>query len=269
VTPHLRLHDGVDIPRLGLGVYLSGAQTEGAVQRALEVGYRHVDTAAIYRNEAAVGAALRKSRIPRNDVWITTKLWNDDHGYERALRACEKSLDRLGLNHVDLYLLHWPVPKLRLESWRALEELRARGLCRTIGVSNFTRAHLEELLAVAKVKPHVNQIELHPFLPQPDLVAYCAANGIAVEAYSPLTKGERLDDPRLKKVAQRHGRTVAQVLIRWALDKNWVVLPKSTNPERIQKNAQVFDFELSPEDRATLDAMDEGLRTAWDPSDVP
>jgi methylglyoxal/glyoxal reductase len=270
----VRLANGVELPVLGLGVFRAGAgrATENAVTWALEAGYRHVDTARIYGNEAEVGAAVRgwceRHGTDRRDVFVTTKLWNDDHGYDRAIEAFEASVERLGLGHVDLYLLHWPVPKLRAESWRALETLLEEGRCRAIGVSNFTVRHLDELLQSARIAPAVNQVELHPFLQQRALVRYCREHGIAVEAYSPLTKGRRLGDPRLGAVAAELGRSPAQVLIRWSIEKGFVVIPKSTDRARIEANADVFDFEIGAERMGWLDGLDEHLRTAWDPSSV-
>lgn len=264
----LTLNNGVHIPRFGLGVFRSGRETRDAVQAALAAGYRHVDTAHIYRNEAEVGAALKAGAAARGDVFVTTKLWNDHHGYDAALRAFDESLRALGLEYVDLYLLHWPVPGMRLESWRALEAIHRTGKARAIGVSNFTERHLMELADVAQILPAVNQVELHPFLAQPALVAACHKLGIAVEAYSPLAKGRRLDHPVLTEVGAAHGKSVAQVMIRWSLQKGFISIPKSANPKRIQENAAVFDFALSEAEMRTLDALDEGLRTAWDPTGV-
>lgn len=265
----LLLRDGRRIPRVGLGVFRAprGETTRAAVRAALAAGYRHVDTAAVYGNEADVGAAIRESGVPRDEVFVTTKLWNQDHGEEAALRAFEASLARLGLGYVDLYLVHWPVPGLRLATWRALERLHAEGRARSIGVSNYMPRHLDELLAVARVPPAVNQVEVHPFLQQRDVRAACAAHGIVVEAYSPLTKGLRLGHPVVARVAAETGLTPAQVLIRWGLEHDLVVLPKSTNPSRIVENLAVFDVALSPAQRAALDGLEEGLVTGWDPRD--
>lgn len=268
-----RLNNGVEIPRLGLGVYraAAGAEARNAVLWALEAGYRHVDTAAFYGNEADVGRAIRESGIAREDVFVTTKLWNEDHGYDAALAAFDASLERLGFDYVDLYLIHWPVPDLRLESWRALERLYGEGRARAIGVSNYMVQHLEELLAHCTVVPAVNQIELSPWSwrSRRDVVELCRAQGIALEAYSPLTKGRRLDDPTLRSVAERVGRTPAQVLIRWALQRDLIVIPKSTNRGRIRENADVFDFELPAAEMERLEALDEGLVTGWDPTSAP
>jgi methylglyoxal/glyoxal reductase len=267
--PTIPLRDGRAIPQLGLGVFQipSGESTRSAVAAALAAGYRHVDTAAMYRNEADVGAAIRASGLPPDSVWVTTKLWNSDQGAKTARPAFEASLDRLGLDAVDLYLLHWPHAR-SLESWQVLEQLHAEGLARSIGVSNFMVRHLDELLARASVPPVVNQIELTPFLhrSREDTLRRCAEEGIAVEAYSPLTKGRRLGDPTVEQVAAEAGRTAAQVLIRWSLQKGFIVIPKSSNAGRIAENAAVFDFVLDEPQMAMLDALDEDLTTGWDPA---
>jgi diketogulonate reductase-like aldo/keto reductase len=216
-----------------------------------------------------VGEAIHSSGIPREEIFVTTKLWNDDHGYDGALRAFEESRERLGLDVVDLYLIHWPVRRLRVDSWRALEKLYRDGLCRAVGVSNYTVRHLDELLNTCEVVPAVNQVEFSPFLYQRDLLEHCHANGVRLEAYSPLTKGRRLSDPTLAEMAGRYGKTPAQVLVRWALERDVVVIPKSARPERIRENADVFDFVLEPDDLATLDGLDEGLHTSWDPTGEP
>jgi diketogulonate reductase-like aldo/keto reductase len=265
------LSNGVEIPVLGLGVYQSrpGQETRAAVASALALGYRHVDTARVYGNEADVGRALTASGLPRKDVFLTTKLWNDDHGYDATLRACDASLRRLGVEQLDLYLVHWPVQGLRGETWRAMERLLADGKARAIGVSNYTIRHLEELLAGARVPPSVNQVELHPFLLQRELLAFCSAHRIQVEAYAPLVKARRMSHPVLKRVAEKHRKTPAQVLVRWSLEHGLVVIPKSVQPERIRENADVFGFALDAEDLAALDGLDAGFRTSWDPTDVP
>ena len=267
--PAITLRDGRAIPQLGFGVFQipPGRDTREAVEAALALGYRHVDTAAVYRNEADVGAAIRASGLSPSSVWVTTKLANADQGAATARRAFEASLERLGLDAVDLYLLHWP-HALRLESWLVLEQLHAEGLARSIGVSNFLVRHLDELLARASVRPAVNQIELSPFLyrTREDTLLRCAEAGIAIEAYSPLTKGRRLDDFSVNVIADEVGRTAAQVLIRWSLQKGFVVLPRSSNSARIAENAAVFDFALDDAQTAKLDALDEGLTTGWDPA---
>ena len=262
------LNTGARLPQVGLGVWQAprGSGTRGAVEAALRSGYRHVDTASIYGNEADVGAAVRASGLPREEVFVTTKLWNADQGHDSALRAFDQSLERLGLAYVDLYLLHWPVAGKRLDSWRALERLHDEGRARAIGVSNFLRPHLEELLGRARVVPAANQIELSPFLQRRETVAFCRQHGIAVEAYSPLTRGERLDDPVVLEVANGSGRSPAQVLLRWGVQHGFVVLPKSTRPQRIAENAALFDFALGASEMAALDGLEEGLTTGWDPA---
>lgn len=260
------------IPQIGLGVYKAqpGPDTKNAVLAALEAGYRHVDTASIYNNEADVGEAIAASGLDRSEVFVTTKLWNDDHGYDNALRAFDRSLTQLGLAYVDLYLIHWPVPILRLETWRALERLTLDGRVRDIGVSNYLAKHIDEILEYAPVVPAVNQIELSPYLYRTrlDTVERCRQHDIVIEAYSPLTKGRKLDDPILAEIGRVHGKTPAQVLIRWAIQHGFVVLPKSINPARIQANHDVFDFELTENHMNRLDDLDEGLVTGWDPADV-
>jgi diketogulonate reductase-like aldo/keto reductase len=270
--PTITLRDTRAIPQLGFGVFQipPGEDTQAAVEAALAAGYRHVDTAAVYRNEADVGAAIRASRLAPGSVWVTTKLANADQGAATARRAFEASLERLGLDAVDLYLLHWPHER-RLESWGVLEQLHAEGLAHSIGISNFLVRHLDELLARASVPPAINQIELSPFLyrSREDTLRRCAEEGIVVEAYSPLTKGRRLDDSTVASIATEAGRTPAQVLIRWSLQKGFVVLARSSNAGRIAENAAVFDFTLDDAQIGALDALDEGLTTGWDPARQP
>ncbi len=265
------LRGGVAMPVLGLGVWQTapGDETRNAVRWALEAGYRLIDTARAYRNEEDVGAALRESGVPRAEVFVTTKLWNSDHGYDATLRACDESLKRLGLEQLDLYLIHWPVEKLRHDSWRAMERLLADGKARAIGVSNYTVRHLDELLGKAKEPPSVDQVEFSPFLHQRALLEHCRKHGIQLEAYGPLVRGHRMDHPVLQRVAHRHGRTPAQVLVRWGLQHGLVSIPKSVHQDRIRENADVFGFALDAEDLAALDALDEGYRTSWDPTDAP
>lgn len=266
-TATLPLRSGGTIPVVGLGVWQSarGAETREAVTKALALGYRHVDTARIYGNEADVGAAVKSSGVPRGEIFVTTKLWNDDQGFDSALRAFDKSLERLALDHVDLYLIHWPVEGKRRDSWRALERIKSEGRARAIGVSNFLVKHLEELLGEAKEPPSVNQIEIHPFLQHRETRAFCKKHDIVVEAYSPLTRGEKLGHAVVKDVAKRTKRTPAQVLLRWGVQHGLVVLPKSTREERIRENGSLFDFTLDDAAMQALDALDEGHATGWDP----
>ncbi len=265
-STRVELNSGAQIPQVGLGVWQSGGATKKAVAAALAGGYRHVDTAAVYGNEAAVGAAVNESGIPREQLFVTTKLWNSDHGYDKALRALETSLKRLHLDYVDLYLMHWPVQGLRLDTWRAFEQLVADGRARSIGVSNFMVPHLQELQSAAKVLPAVNQIELTPFLQRRETVALCRKLGIRLEAYSPLTRGQRLTHPTVTAIAAELRKSPAQVLLRWGLQHDFIILPKSVTPERIAENAALFDFELPAAAMQRLDGLEEGLVTGWDPS---
>ena len=265
------LNNGVKMPVLGLGVYQSppGRMTQHAVEFALKNGYRHVDTARIYNNEGDVGKAVSESGLPRGEVFVTTKLWNSDQGYESTLRACEASLRRLGLSYLDLYLIHFPVSGVREASWKAMTTLLKQGKCRAAGVSNFTVRHLEELLRTTDIVPAVNQVEFNPFLYQRELLDYCQEKGIQLEAYSPLARGEKLADPRIKALAAKYSKTPAQIMIRWSLEHGLVVIPKSVREERIRENSQVFDFNLAEKDMAVLDSLDENLRKNWDPTGVP
>lgn len=263
----LTLNNGVEIPVLGLGVYQTppGPTTEAAVLWALDAGYRHIDTASVYGNEADVGAAIRTIGIPREEIFVTTKLWNDDQGFRETRAACYASLERLELDYVDLYLIHWPLKSTRLESYRALESLYAEKITRAIGVSNFLIPHLEELLLNAETVPAVNQVEYHPFGYSRDLRDFCRMQGIAVQAYAPLAQATRLDHPVVLQVAEAHDKTAAQVLLRWSVQHGNIVLPKSVRKDRIEANARIFDFELSPTEMARLDALEAGLHTCWDP----
>ncbi len=273
ISAAAKLNNGVEIPFLGLGVYQipEGDETRRAVLAALRTGYRHIDTARLYANEHSVGEAIRESGIPREEIFITTKLWNSDQGYERALNAFEDSRQKLGVEYIDLYLIHWPVENLRLESWKALEKLYADGKVKAIGVSNFMVRHMIELLAHSEIVPAINQVELSPYNYQTrkGVVDFCKSRGIAVEAYSPLTKGHRLNDPRLQEIAGGYGISSAQLLIRWALQHEFVTIPKSEHEDRIRENSEVFDFSINEEDMELLDSLDEKLVTAWDPTHTP
>jgi diketogulonate reductase-like aldo/keto reductase len=263
----VRLNNGVPIPQVGLGVFLSkaGQETESAVRWALEIGYRHIDTAAAYENETDVGKALKSSGLPRGEVFVTTKVWNSDQGFEPALKAFDESRRRLGLDVIDLYLIHWPVKGKYRDTWRALERLYSQGKVRAIGVSNFLVHHLEDLLKGAAVVPAVNQVEFHPFLLQPQLLEFGGAKGIRHEAWSPLTRGRMLGHAVISELVRKHGRTNAQILLRWDLQHGVVTIPKSVHRERIEENCRIFDFELPPEDMARLDALDNGTRVGPDP----
>jgi len=267
-VPALTLHDGVEMPQLGFGVFqIPPEETQEKVEEALGVGYRHVDTAAAYRNEAGVGAALAATGVRREDVFVTTKLWNSEQGYDSTLRAFEKSIERLGTGHVDLYLIHWPLPArdLFFDTWRAFERIQEEGGARSIGVSNFRVEDLERLERDAERRPSLNQIELHPRLQQAELRAWHEEHDVATEAWSPLAQGDLLEDGTIETVAAHHDRTPAQVILRWHLQIGNVVIPKSSNPERIRENFEVFDFELSEDDMAALERLDTGERTGPDP----
>ena len=265
------MNDGRKIPWFGLGVYLleSGTEAQQAIHHAFEAGYRHIDTARLYGNERDVGIAVRNSGILREEIFVTTKLWNSDHGYQRTLAACEESLQALDIGYIDLYLIHWPVERLRTESWEALVKLQEEGKCRSIGVSNYTIRHLQELLRKSPIVPAVNQVEFSPFLYQSELLEFCREHGILLEAYSSLTRGQKFPHPTITTMAQKHQKTPAQILIRWALQHEVIVIPKSARRERIQENADVFDFNISSTGMAQLDALDENFRISWDPTNAP
>jgi 2,5-diketo-D-gluconate reductase A len=268
---NIRLNNGVSMPQLGFGVFqVPNDETEAAVTTALEVGYRSIDTAAAYGNEAGVGAAIAKSGIPRNELFVTTKLWNSEHGYDSTMRAFDKSLDLLGIDQLDLYLIHWPRPRIDkyVETWRAFEKLLADGRTRAIGVSNFQPAHLRRVIDETGTVPAVNQIELHPYLTQNELRDVHARHNIATEAWSPLAKGgDLLTEPLITGLAQKYGRTAAQIVLRWHLQLGNVVIPKSVTPSRVKENFEVFDFELAEDDMAGITAMGRGLRTGPDPDE--
>jgi 2,5-diketo-D-gluconate reductase A len=268
-VPAVTLHDGVEIPQLGFGVFqVPPAETQAAVEEAFAVGYRHIDTAAAYRNEAGVGAAIAASGIARDEVFVTTKLWNSKQGYDSTQAACERSLEELGTDHFDLYLIHWPLPAADrfLDTWRAFERIKAEGKSRSIGVSNFRVEDLARLREEAEELPTVNQIELHPYLQQADLRAWHVEHAIATEAWSPLAQGALLDDETIAAIAADHGRTPAQVVLRWHVQIGNVVIPKSVTPARVRENFEVFDFELSDDDLAAISRLDRGERTGPDPS---
>lgn len=274
MTSSVMLDGGTSMPRFGLGTFLSpaGTTTTDAVLWALEAGYRHIDTARIYDNEADVGRALAQSGIPRSEIFLTTKLWNDDQGFDATLRACDASLERLGTDYVDLYLVHWPLKGLRGETWKAMIELKRMGKARAIGVSNYMVRHLEELLGQTDVVPAVNQIEISPFIQRRPLVELCRQKGIVVEAYSTLSRGKRTKDERLASLGKEYGKTAAQMALRWALQKDLVIIPKSVHKERIIENAAIFDFQIEPADMAAIDALEENysvVPASWDPEKSP
>ncbi|HEX5610292.1 MAG TPA: aldo/keto reductase [Solirubrobacterales bacterium] len=264
----LTLHDGVEIPQLGFGVFqVPPEETQEIVELALSAGYRHIDTAAAYRNERGVGAALAASGLPREELFVTTKLWNSQQGFDSTLEAFEGSARRLGLDYVDLYLIHWPVPTEDrfVETWHAFERIKGEGGARTIGVSNFRADDLERLETETDTRPTVNQIELHPSFQQAELRAWHADHGIATEAWSPLAQGEVLEDETIGRIGERHGKTPAQAILRWHLQLGNVVIPKSVTPERIRENLELFDFELSDEEMAAFEELDRGGRIGPNP----
>ncbi len=265
------LHNGVKMPWLGLGVFQveEGPELVNAVKSAIAYGYRSIDTAAIYGNESGVGQGiregLRQADIPREALFVTSKVWNDDLGYEETLAAYETSLRKLGLDYLDLYLIHWPVAGKYKEAWRALETLYKAGKVKAIGVSNFQVHHLKDLMADAEIVPMVNQVEYHPRLTQQEVQTFCREHGIQMEAWSPLMQGQLLDHPLLVELARHYGKSVAQILLRWDLQNGVITIPKSTKPHRIAENASVFDFELTAEDMARIGALNENLRIGPDP----
>jgi len=268
-VPDLTLNDGTTIPQLGFGV-LQIPDTAAVTEHALRTGYRHIDTAWKYGNEAEVGQAVRASGLARDDVYITTKLWNEHHGSNRAKEALRESLDSLGMSHVDLYLIHWPKPHQDryVESWKALVELRDEGLTRSIGVSNFEPSHLERLIDATGVTPAVNQVELHPYFQQAELRRANAELGIVTEAWGPLGRGDAIGDPVIGEIAQAHGRTPAQVIIRWHLQLGTIAIPKSATPERVTANFDVFGFELTDDDLERIAGLERGARKGPHP-DAP
>jgi len=261
------LHNGVRMPYFGLGVYLSedGQEVINAVKWAIEAGYRHIDTASIYDNEEGVGEGLKQSGVNREEVFVVSKVWNSDQGYESTLKAFNDSLERLKLDYLDLYLIHWPVEGKYKDTWRALEHLYREKKVRAIGVSNFLKHHLEDLLTSAEIVPMVNQMEFHPYLVQQDLIDYCDVHQIQYEAWSPMMQGRIFELENIKKIGLKYGKSVAQVVLRWDLQKGVITIPKSAKKERIIDNANLFDFELSNEDMAYLDSLEKGQRFGPDP----
>lgn len=261
------LNNGVKMPVLGLGVYKSAGDTKQAVLDALAAGYRHIDTATLYNNEAMVGEAIKESGIPREEIFITTKLWNDDMRNGTQMEAFENSLKLLGTDYVDLYLIHWPVSCALEQSWKILEQIYKEGRARAIGVSNCHMEHLMRVLAVASVVPAVNQVECHPYLSQKPLRAFCNNLSIEMEAWSPLGRGRVLEDPVLVELAKKYGKTPAQIVLRWELSENWIVIPKSVHKERIEENGDIFDFELEAADIARIGQLNRDQHFGTSPDD--
>jgi 2,5-diketo-D-gluconate reductase A len=268
-VPTITLNNGVEIPQLGFGVYqVKPEETAQAVQTALEVGYRHIDTAEMYRNEKGVGEGIRNSGVPREEVFVTSKLNNGFHAHDDALKAFEGTLEALQFDYVDLFLIHWPLPTIDvdyIETWKAMEEIYRSGRAKSIGVSNFNPHHLRRLFSETEVRPAVNQIEIHPYLTQDDLRAFDADHEIATEAWSPIAQGKCLDDPTILRVAERHGKTPAQVTLRWHIQRGDIVFPKSVTRSRVEENFDLFDFELSEDDIREITALNRNERTGPDP----
>lgn len=269
-TSKLKLNNGTEIPIVGFGTYLiePGVSTKESVRTALKAGYRHIDTAAFYGNESDVGNVIKSSEIPREELFVTTKVWNSDQGYDRTLHAFDKSMGKLGLEHVDLYLIHWPLQATRRDTWKALEKIYEEGRAKAIGVSNYMINHLFELADYSPVVPAVNQVEFSPFLFQHDLLDFCRNKGIVLEAYSSLTRGQRMHDSKLKQMAVKYNKSEAQLLLRWAIEHQVVIIPKSVTPSRIYENIDLFDFSISHDDLAEMDSWNENYRVAWDPTTI-
>lgn len=272
------LHNGVNIPIIGFGTYQisEGDEISQSISWALEAGYRHIDTAKIYQNEEGVGIAIQVSGVPREEIFLTTKLWNPDQGYESTLSAFQESLNKLGTDYVDLYLIHWPTAdgtlkesiNKRQETWRAMEEIYKSGKAKAIGVSNYTIKHLEEMKEYATISPMVNQVEFHPFLYQKELLEYCKQNNIILEAYRALTRKNKIDDETLLKIGEKYNKSSSQVLLRWSIQQGCVPLAKSSKQEHMQENFNIFDFELTQEDMQTINNLNQDLRFSPDPTNL-
>jgi len=270
INSRVRLNNGVEMPLLGYGTYKisPGEMTQSCVRDALEVGYRHIDTATYYGNERDVGTALRESGIPRDEVFITTKLWNTEQGYEAALRAFDDSLERLNIDYVDLYLIHWPVPGKFNESWSALEDIYSGGRVRAIGVSNFLIHHLEELISDSRTVPAVDQVEFHPHLVRLDLLEFCNSRNIRMEAWSPLKQGAIPVDRGMASVGWRYGKSASQATLRWDIQHGVITIPRSTRRSHMEENADIYDFELTEAEMRTIDSMDRGENVGPDPDRI-
>lgn len=261
------LHNGVEMPWFGLGVFKvqEGSEVIDSVKAAIKNGYISIDTAAVYKNEEGVGQAIKESEVPREELFITTKVWNADQGYESTLKAFETSMEKLGLDYLDLYLIHWPVKGKYVETWKALEKLYKDGRVRAIGVSNFHVHHLQDILEIAEIKPMVNQVEYHPHLTQKELHEFCKKEGIQLEAWSPLKQGELLTEPTIVEIAEKHQKSSAQIILRWDLQNEVVTIPKSIKEHRIIENADIFDFELTAEEMETINGLNKNERIGPDP----
>ncbi|GHH96723.1 aldo/keto reductase [Neobacillus kokaensis] len=269
LTDITTLHNGVQMPWFGLGVFKvqEGSEVIESVKAAIKNGYRSIDTAAVYKNEEGVGKGILESGVPREELFITSKVWNSDQGYQSTLEAFETSLQKLGLDYLDLYLIHWPGKNKYKETWKALEKLYKDGRVRAIGVSNFKVHHLEELIKDCEIKPMVNQVEYHPHLTQKELLVFCQKEGIQLEAWSPLKQGQILSDPIINQLAEKYGKSAAQIVLRWDLQSKVVTIPKSIKEQRIIENANVFDFELTNEEMQTIDGLNKDERVGPDPDD--
>lgn len=272
MVPNIKLPDGNKVPQIGLGLWKNTDEAEfmTAFEAGIAAGYRHFDSAQAYGNEQYLGAAVKKSGLSREELFITSKIAVQHFGHKHALESFDESLQKLQMEYVDLILLHFPVSLLRKKSWTALEEIKAAGKAKSIGVSNYTIKHLEEMKKYAKEMPTVNQVELHVFLQQPELLEYCREHNIAIEAYSPLAHAKAgADEPVLQELAKKYGKTYAQIMLRWCIQRDLIVLPKSVTPSRIQENIDIFDFELDDEDMPKLASLNRDLRTCWDPTHIP
>jgi methylglyoxal/glyoxal reductase len=269
MSEHVHLRNGIEIPRVGLGVYKmeDGEEVVKAICSAVDIGYRHIDTASFYGNEKGVGKGIKECRVPREELFVTTKVWNDEQGYEETLEAFERSMDKLGLNYLDLYLIHWPVPGKYKETWKALEKLYHDGRVKAIGVCNFMEHHLDDLLKDSEVTPMVNQVEFHPALYQKELAYYCAQKDIQLEAWAPIARGKYFDAAILKQCAEHYNKTPAQIILRWHLQHDVVVIPKSSNPDRQKENFDIFDFNLKSEEIKWIDELRTGERIGKHPDE--